>query len=390
MKKIPFYLLFFVCCFCLRPPAHSDDWQIVNVDGKDYLSLDNVAKFYQLSSSTGADPQHVTLADSRSRIETLTNSRELLINGVKEWLSFPTVLRDGQTLVSRFDLSKTIEPCLRPAMIGNLEPFQTVVLDAGHGGQDGGGSSATGLEKNYTLDVIRDLKASLEAKGLQVILTRSDDAYLGLEQRAELANTISNAVFVSVHFNSSGDVGAGGLEVYAMTPRGAASTGDHNVALDQTLQMPGNDFDNASLALANCVHHSLLGKLPIGDRGVRRARFAVLRLTHAPSILVEGGYMTNGEDSRQINDPAWRQKLAEAIATGVRSFQDVVQYKQAPKLLADYRAELPVVPAVVKQTPPVYAFHPPRPKSALIAVSNPAPTRRQAPLRPAGRTRRAR
>ena len=68
-------------------------------------------------------------------------------------------------LVSRFDLAKTIEPCLRPTMIANLRPFQTVVLDAGHGGQDRGGQQHVGLEKDYTLDVIQDLKKSLESEG---------------------------------------------------------------------------------------------------------------------------------------------------------------------------------------------------------------------------------
>ena len=97
------------------------------------------------------DGQRFTLSDSQIRIETFSNPREININGVKQWLSFPMIYRDGQLLISRFDLAKTIEPCLRPTMIGNLEPVQTVVLDAGHGGQDGGGHTSTGLEKDYTL-----------------------------------------------------------------------------------------------------------------------------------------------------------------------------------------------------------------------------------------------
>ncbi len=313
-------------------------WQVVDVEGRDYLSVENIAQFYQLQIAPGADAQHVTLSAAHASIETLTNPREINVNGVKQWLSFPVLCRDGKLLVSRFDLAKTIEPCLRPAMIGNLELFNTVVLDAGHGGQDGGGHTLTGSEKDYTLDVIRDLRQSLEAKGLRVVLTRDHDEYLSLEQRADFANSIPDAVFVSVHFNS-GEAEANGLEVYAMTPRGAASTSDTHAALDQLEQMPGNDFDNASLALANCVHHAVLGSLDTTDRGVKRARFAVLRLTHSPAILIEGGFMTSGADSREITDPTWRRKLAEAIVVGVRSYQNVVQYKQAPKLVADYRAE---------------------------------------------------
>ena len=338
--KISFYQALFILLLSSLGPARADvSWQVINVDGRDYLSFQNIADFYQLKDVPTGDGHTCTLSDSKPRIETFANPKEININGVKEWLSFPSLYRDGQLLVSRFDLAKTIEPSLRPTMIGNLAPIQTVVLDAGHGGQDGGGRTTTGFEKDYTLDVIRDLKKSLEAKGLKVVLTRTDDAYLALEQRAEIANTIPDAVFVSVHFNSSGDASATGIEVFAMTPQGAASTGDSAVNLDQFKQMPGNDFDNAGLALATCVHHALLGNISEEDRGVKRARFAVLRLTHAPAVLVEGGFMTNGYESREINDPAWRQKLAEAIVAGVRSYQDMAQFKQPPKLLADYQSE---------------------------------------------------
>ena len=340
MKTRFLHALVAFCLFPLMWSANADTpWQVISVNGRDYLTLENIAAFYQLTDTPSVDGHSAVLSDSRVRIETFANPREIAINGVKQWLSFPMLYQDGQLLVTRFDLAKTIEPCLRPTMIGNLAPVQTVVLDAGHGGQDGGGRSAMGSEKGYTLDVIQDIKKSLETKGIKVVLTRSDDAYLALEQRAEIANTVPNAIFVSVHFNSSGDASANGIEVFAMTPQGAASTEDNTVALDQFKQMPGNDFDNAGLALATCVHHALLGNVAEEDRGVRRARFAVLRLTHAPSVLVEGGFMTNSLESREINDPAWRQRLAEAIVAGVRSYQDMAQFKMPPKLLADYQSE---------------------------------------------------
>ena len=374
--KARFLFLLAALLFCIDPvPSRADvPWQVISVEGRDYLTLDNIAAFYQLRTAPSEDGHGCTLSDSRVRLETFNNPREININGVKQWLSFPMLSRDGQVLVSRFDLAKTIEPCLRPTMIGNLEPVQTVVLDAGHGGQDGGGRTLTDSEKNYTLDVINDLKKSLETKGIKVVLTRADDAYLALEQRAEIANTIPDAVFVSVHFNSSGDASAKGIEVFAMTPQGAASTGDLAVNLDQFKAMPGNDFDNASLALATCVHHALLGNIAEEDRGVKRARFAVLRLTHAPAVLVEGGFMTNGLEGREINDPVWRDKLAESIVAGIRSYQDMVQYKQPPKLLADYRSErLPTLGAIVN--PATLAKRAPLFSSSILPVVNnrPAP-----------------
>ena len=350
----------------------ADDWQIIKVEDRDYLAIDNIARFYALQPQPQPADNHLVLGDSRVRLELCRNPREIYVNGVKQWLSFPIINRNGQTLVSRFDLAKTIEPCLRPTMISNLQPFRTVVLDAGHGGQDGGGHSVTGAEKEYTLDVIRDLKQSLEARNLKVILTRDTDTYLPLEARADRANGTADSVFVSLHFNSSGDASAAGFEVYAMTPRGAASTGDGASTPEQFQPMPGNDFDDASLALATCVQHSLLGYLPQVDRGVRRARFAVLRLTHSPAILVEGGFLTNPSDNQHINDAVWRQKLADAIAAGVGSYGDVAGRKQPPKLLADYRSEqLPLTGVIVD--PIKLAINPALKADGMVPVSNPQP-----------------
>ena len=330
----------------LRNVAAADtDWQVVSINNRDYLSLVNVAKFYQLQIEQNPVDHRCTLADSRVRFETCANPREVYINGAKQWLAFPLLFQNGETFISRMDLAKAVEPCLRPTMIGNLSPFHTVVLDAGHGGQDNGSRSLSGSEKEYTFDVIKGLQKSLEAKGFNVVLTRNDDVYLPLETRADLANHAQDSIFVSVHFNSSGDASAKGIEVYAMTPCGAASTSDAGTSPDQFKPMPGNDFDSVSLALATCVQHSILGHMADTDRGVKRARFAVLRLTHAPAILIEGGFLSNGTESRQINDPAWREKLAESIATGVRSFQNVAEYKEPPKLVADYRSEILPGPA---------------------------------------------
>ncbi len=348
------------------------DWQVIKVNNRDYLSIDNIASFYQLPGDVHTVDNRLSLGDTRTRLETTGNPREIYINGVKQWLSFPMIIQSNQTLVSRFDLAKTIEPSLRPTMIQNLQPFHTIVLDAGHGGQDKGASSTLGFEKDYTLSVIKSLKKSLEDKGFHVLLTRNTDLYVPLEGRADAANLEKDAIFVSVHFNSCNDGGqANGFEVYAMTPRGAGSTGDKAPSLEQLQDFPGNDFDNAGLALATCVHHSLLGHIPEHDRGVRRARFVVLKDTHAPSVLVEGGFLTNPGESAQINDAAWRQKLADSIAEGVQSYAGLAGSKVAPKLLADYRSEqLPFTGTIVNPNATVAVAAPKAGNGTVVPVSN--------------------
>lgn len=355
------------------PKATAADWQVVQVGNREYLTIENVARFYQLRGDVKPLEERIRLNDGRTTLEIDGDPRLVTINGVKQWLSFPLVRQGDQLLISRFDLAKTLEPSLRPTMIGSLPAFHTVIIDAGHGGQDRGANSALGYEKDYTLDVIRDLKRSLEAKGLRVLLTRDGDTSLSLDGRAERVNDTKDAIFVSVHFNSAADGGeASGFEVFALTPCGAASTGDPTVKAEQFHHDPGNEFDNASLALATCVHHSLLGHIPEGDRGVKRARFKVLRLAQAPSVLVEGGFLTNPTESQRINDAVWRKQLAESIAQGVQSFQDLALNRRAPKLLADYRSErLPLEGTMVD--PAQIAARASVPRSGILPASNSQP-----------------
>jgi hypothetical protein len=102
----------------------------------------------------------------------------------------------------------------------------------------------------------------------------------------------------------------------------------------------GSPVDGASLALSFAVYHSMLGHLPEFDRGIKRARFAVLRLTSIPGILVEGGFLSERQESRMIASSEWRGKLAKAIAVGIENYRTLAEKKQRPTLLADYRRQL--------------------------------------------------
>src|SRR6188472_4456037 len=131
-------------------------WKIVKVGGREYLTVDNVAQFYGLPVGVSPVERRIRLDNGSLSLEVQLDSREIMINGVRAWLCFPVMERDGQYLISRVDLAKTLEPQLRPQMIGNLGQFKTVVLDAGHGGSDMGAISSYGCEKNFALDVARN------------------------------------------------------------------------------------------------------------------------------------------------------------------------------------------------------------------------------------------
>jgi len=174
----------------------------------------------------------------------------------------------------------------------------TVVIDAGHGGYDRGGIPGQSVsEKDMTLDVARRLKGILEANGYRVVMTRDSDVFVPLGTRTAIANSYRNAIFVSVHFNSATRRGASGIETYF--------------------------YSRDSLALASAIHHYVAGGAPSENRGVRRRGYFVLRRTNMPAVLVECGFLTNPTEASYAQNASYRQKLAEAIAAGVRSRNSV-------------------------------------------------------------------
>jgi N-acetylmuramoyl-L-alanine amidase len=102
---------------------------------------------------------------------------------------------------------------------------------------------------------------------------------------------------------------------------------------------PGSSVDAQSLALSACIYHSLLGHLREYDRGIKRARFAVLRLTKVPAVLIEGGFLTERGESKLISNKDWRAKLAGAIGVGIENYRALPVKKQPPTLVADYRRQ---------------------------------------------------
>jgi len=315
------------------------EWQVIKVNGRDFLSVDNVAKFYGFSGAV-VDGKNIKLSTEKNELQFRVDSREMLLNGVRNWLSFPVFVHEGKVLVSRIDLAKTLEPQLRPNMIKNLGRVQTIVLDPGHGGFDKGAISGYGYEKDYALDLGRLLRPLLQARGFRVIMTRESDVFVPLEVRAQIANATHDSIFVSLHFNATDrDPIASGFEIYSLTPRGAPSTYEDWLTQMSINIQNGTEADAASVELSSCIYHSLIGHIGEFDRGIKRARFAVLRLTKIPAVLVEGGFLTERGESRLIAKPEWRKRLADAICTGIDNFRTLAENKKRPFVVADYRRE---------------------------------------------------
>jgi N-acetylmuramoyl-L-alanine amidase len=198
-----------------------------------------------------------------------------------------------------------------------------------------------GNEKDFALDVVLRARDLLLKAGYNVRLTRSADVFVPLEDRAAFANRQSNSIFVSVHFNSGAREDAAGIETYSLAPRGVPSTNDAVGSLADFQECLGNLRDAENIALATAMHAGLITKLGANDRGIKRARFIVLRDINIPGVLMEGGFLSNTQDRVRIATPIYRQILAQAIVQGVASYNRALRRSTASEQLMVKRGDNP-------------------------------------------------
>jgi N-acetylmuramoyl-L-alanine amidase len=248
-------------------------------------------------------------------------SRDATWNGTEINLGFEPQFIDGEIFLYGLDLQKNFAPLLCEPPL-TFRANRVIVIDPGHGGSNTGTHSVLDgrFEKEFTLDWAKRLAPLLATNGWQVFLTRTNDVAVSLADRVAFAEARHADLFISLHFNSGApDEKQAGLETYCLTPTGMPSTLTRGYEDNWLENLPNNAFDAQNLQLAVKLHSALLRATGIEDRGVRRARFiGVLRGQKRPAILIEAGYLSNPREARLIEDPAYRQKLAETVATALK------------------------------------------------------------------------
>lgn len=189
-----------------------------------------------------------------------------------------------------------------------------VIIDPGHGGRDEGARGYDLTEKRITLDLARRLERRLRELHFETALTRNSDVYVSLPDRAFEANRYERAFFVSIHFNQSQELAAGGLEVYY--PRQKFLPFYFLNGLDMRLipvPAPANGRN-----LARAIHDSMLREMPAADRGLKERDLYVLNNVYHPAVLLECGFLSNPFDAMLLKDGGYLDKLAGAIASGIQ------------------------------------------------------------------------
>jgi N-acetylmuramoyl-L-alanine amidase len=326
--------------------APAEDWNVVRPNNRPYVSFANVAQFYQFPEYTRVS-RTVSLRSERRTIRAQAGTSELSINGVRFWTDFPLLNGNDEDLISVMDVSKIIEPVLRPSRIQNSHKVDTVVLDPGHGGFDNGASGSWGSEKTFTLDVALAARRELMRAGYRVEMTRATDTYVSLEQRVNTANRFPHAVFV-------------GVESFALAPEGVPSnmSSEHHFSAADVARHAGNAQDEHNIALTASIHAMVLSRLAAFDRGVKHARFHVLRDVKIPAVLVEGGFISNSSEGQRISTSSYRQRLGTAIAQGIQNYNAAVNYRTQGANFAVAKVNLP--PHARSITEPLGTeYHPP-------------------------------
>lgn len=180
---------------------------------------------------------------------------------------------------------------------GNLhaKSFRYVIIDPGHGGRDRGGHSGKVYEKHLALDTALRLEHYLKNRGIRTKITRRSDIFISLPGRAAFGNKYSKSIFVSIHYNHSWKRDPHGLETFYYSSEGKK--------------------------LATFVQNGMMGKVRTINRGVKHARFYVLRHSKHPAILVECGFVSNSKERSRMKQAWFRQSLAEGIGEGIIKYK---------------------------------------------------------------------
>ncbi|MEZ5326268.1 MAG: N-acetylmuramoyl-L-alanine amidase [Verrucomicrobiales bacterium] len=314
-------------------------WSEVRHNGRGYVSLDDVGRFYGLTFER--DEKRARLTNGKIHLEFITGTKGLLLNGLQFYLSYAVLpWGEDRVIVSNFDLVNVIDPTLRPSSQRDPSQLQTVIINASHGGRDAGISGPWGREKDFTLDLALRLRKQLAGTPYRIMLTREGDFDLSVVDRFALAEAVKGeAIFVSLHLGN-GNPNARGLEISTLPPPYTPATYDPADAKPDESFYPGNINDRESLALAVAIQGQALRE-KVRTLGLKRSRYEELKGIAVPAVYCRAGFITNKEDLKLLGQPEHLDRIAKVIAGGIQRYASVIEQGIEQHTLQ--RAEEPLI-----------------------------------------------
>jgi N-acetylmuramoyl-L-alanine amidase len=322
-----------------------------------------------LSSAAGEATTHPT---GGAPSETTTSAPETRVRASQPTVlgAPPSTVRVTESLAEPSALTDTGSRTLTRAL--GLK-ISRIVIDPGHGGHDTGTIGPSGLrEKDVVLDVALRLKRLIETKaGSEVVMTRSDDTFVPLEERTAIANEKDADLFISIHANASRDPGARGIETYYLNftsnPDALEVAARENATSQESIHRLQQLIEKIALTekiqesreLALQIQRSVYSQIARTagqerDRGLKKAPFVVLIGANMPSILSEISFLTNSRDESLLKRASYRQKIAEALYRGIARY---VNNLGGVKVAQESTASLGEVPHPVRRRRPSSVSH---------------------------------
>lgn len=347
-------LLFLAGCASQTPYLKLDSSlgkDIRTFEGIQYIPLVKVCDVYGINWKWDSFIKTATIEKKGKSIILMAGSDRILIGGNEKKLEKPVLLSGGAVFVPvsfvRNNLGYIVEA---PSFEHRVEvsvpkkfTIKTVVIDPGHGGRDVGamGRRIRLREKDLTLAISKRLKNILEAEGLRVIMTRDSDVFIPLPRRVEIANENNADLFVSVHVNASRSRSLSGFECYylsdatddnaralealenASLKMEKGTILEHSKNLDATLwDMTLTENRREAVELANYICDSIENSFAMKNRGIKSARFYVLKGTRMPSVLVEMGYISNRYEEMKLKGADYLDRITDAAAKGILAYKN--------------------------------------------------------------------
>ncbi len=325
----------------------------VRIDGRDYIPLALIASYYKAGCEWDPIARRADLIKEGKAFSFYLGMEYAIVNGKPERMSSPAVFHEGAVCIPADFAIDRIGRILGPPKItrGPQPPItqkyliRKIVLDPGHGGDDPGAVGRTGLkEKDIVLDIAKRVKSKLSENGIECIMTRDRDKFIPLTRRAQIANENDVDFFVSIHANSARLKGARGFEVYYLSDAVDDNARAVQAAEDSFLKFDDSSFlhrntdleatvwdlvytenRQESIELARHIAKAVDESTSLKNRGVKSARFCVLKGAQMPAVLVEVGFISNISEEKNLKSPAYRDAVASAIARGIMNYKKIYE-----------------------------------------------------------------
>jgi len=288
-------------------------------EGRTYIDLATAGGGLGMQAYWLKGNETFRLRSQWTTIDIRKGRRILYLNSVPIYLGFPTLESSGRLYLAEADYLHVLQPILTPQAFSNRPELRRIVLDAGHGGRDSGAKNDAYRidEKSLALDVALRLQAMLQRAGYEVVMTRDSDRFIPLERRPQIANRANGDLFISIHFNAAYSSTAEGFETFALTPQFQASSKFPKPGRGDDRRYDGNEQDPWNTLLGYHVQSALVKGAGGPDRGLKRARFLVLKHLECPGVLVELGFVSNPSTAQKVRTAVFRQTLAQSLFDGI-------------------------------------------------------------------------